>query len=471
MRFQLHHLLPFALLWLGCGAETTASEAPPVEAEVLVQEQSMLELSDRQGLLASAAGASVAGGIEREQVAGDIYHYSFRLQVGAGAHDVVTLHRVVREKAPWRPARSPESVFMVHGDAWNFTGAFMASTLTQDVPVNHSLAVYLAERGVDVWGIDLRWTHVPLETQDFSFMKAWNMGTHVEDMGTGLAVARQVRRLTGSGGGRMDLLGWSRGAMLGYAYLNGETQLPAGQRHVKGFIPVDMVLHFGEDGAQQREWACTRAALLEQAKELGQVEGGLLGPGAGVAVMMLGQAAIYMPSGIAMPPMPPLPYGQLATLMGAATFQFTSMPALGVHPAVPFYHFTAGDFSAGPLPSGLQYVKSRQFFDLLSHARPYQSFAEVVEGEQLLCGQKELPYDDHLAEVKVPVMYVGAGGGFGSYGLHSMNLLGSKDKSSLVVQRMPTEARVADYGHADLFLASDAASAVWAPIHEWMKAH
>jgi hypothetical protein len=461
MRIQLHHIVPLALLWLGCGAETPVS-APPPETEVLAQELSMLQLSNTQGV----AELGAVGGFEREQVVGDVYHYSLQLQVGPNARDVITLHRVVRERAAWKPARGRESVFMVHGDGWNFTGAFMASTLTQDVPVQQSIAVYLAQKGVDVWGIDLRWTHVPLETQDFAFMKDWNMGTHVRDIGTGLSVARRVRALTGSGDGRLNLLGWSRGAMLGYAYLSAESQRPAAQRHVNGFIPVDAVLGFGPDAKQQRDFACERAALAEAAQKLGQVEGGLLGAGAGVPVMMLGQAAIAMPTGIALPPMPPLPYEQLATLLGAATFQF-----LGVNPTVPYYHFTAGQFGAGPLPTGLKYVRPRQFFDLLANARPYQSFAEVVEGEQLLCGQKDLPYDDHLAQVKVPALYVGAGGGFGTYGLHTFNQLGSKDKSSLIVRRASEQARFADYGHADLFLARDADTTVWAPIHEWMKRH
>jgi hypothetical protein len=465
MRIQLHHIVPLALLWLGCGAETPVSEASPTETAALAQELSMLQLSDTQSLLGSVAEVAGAGDFERQQVVGDVYHYSLQLRVGQGQHDVITLHRVVRERAPFRPVRGRESVFMVHGDAWNFTGAFMASTLTQDVPVDHSIAVYLAQRGVDVWGIDLRWTHVPLGTQDFDFMKTWNIGTHAKDIGTGLAVARRVRELTGSGGGRMNLLGWSRGALLGYAYLNAETLRPAAQRHVSGFIPVDMVVHFGKDAEQQRKWACDRAAVAEAAWEQGRAEGGLLGPGAGVPVMMLGQAAIHMPTGIAMPPMPPLPYDQLATLMGAATFQF-----LGTNPAVPFYHFTAGQFDASPLPTGLKYVRSRQFFDLLSNARPYQSFREIVESEQLMCGQ-DLPYDDHLAQVKVPTLYVGAGGGFGEYGLTTLNKLGGKDKSSLIVKRMPDQARIVDYGHADLFLGHDADSAVWAPIHEWMKRH
>ncbi|HYO53380.1 hypothetical protein [Archangium sp.] len=477
MRFNLRHIVPFALLSLvGCGAEIPVSEALPAAAEEVGQEQSMLQLSHCPGCLAGVEGARLVGGFEREQVTGDIYHYIIRLQVGPAAHDIITLHRVVREKSDWRPARSSESVFMVHGDTWNFRGAFMASTLTDTEPKDHSIAVYLARRGVDVWGIDLRWTHVPLETQDFSFMKDWNLGTHAKDVGTGLAVARQVRWVTGSGGDKMNLLGWSRGAMVSYAYLNAETQVPSWRRHVSGFIPVDMVVKFGPEAQTQRQWACTRAYVADLLLKAGRVEGNLAGPGAGVAIMQVGQAAIAWPDEIAtlpLPlPLPPLTYRQLGVTLGAATFLFLKDQSNVIQPMVPDYHFTAGKFDENDMPTGLQYVSERRFFDVLSAARPYQSFTEIVESEQLLCDEKDLPYDDHLSEVKVPVLYVGAAGGYGTYGEYAVkNLLGSEDVTLHEVQRLPDAYRAADYGHMDLFLASDAATAVWAPIHEWMKKH
>jgi hypothetical protein len=475
MRIQLRHIVPFALLWLvGCGAETPVAEALPAEAqaEQRVQEQELLQLAGARGYLGGMVGARTTGGVERRHVVGNIYHYSVRLQVGPNvAQDVITLHRVVKERAAWAPVRAPESVMMVHGDAWDFTGAFMASTLTQAVPVEHSLAIFLAQRDVDVWGVDLRWTHVPQETQDFSFMKAWNLGTHAQDVGKALAVARQVRRVTGSGEGKMNLLGWSRGALVSYAWMNAETQLAEAQRHVGGFIPVDQVLRFGPEGDTQRQWACVRAGLSKLQREAGRFEGNLMGPGAGMALLQLGQAAVAFPDVIAAPPMPPLPYRQLGITVGAATFSFLANPQYGVEPMVPAYHFTAGQFGADGLPVGLRYVQERQFFDFLRAAHPYQSFTEMVESEQLLCGDESLPYDDHLAQVKVPVLYVGAAGGYGAYGVHSTTLLGSQDVTVHLVQRLPAEWRVADYGHADLFLASDAATAVWAPIHAWMLSH
>lgn len=471
MRIQLRHIVPLALLWLGCGVETPASQTPAAETEQVAQLGSMLQASACDACLAGTEGARFLGGFERRQVADDIFHYSIPLRVGPGEHDVIVLHRVVREVAPWVPARAPESLFMVHGDAWDFTGAFLSNTLTSAVPMDRSIVVYLARRGVDVWGIDLRWTQVAADTQDFRFMKSWNLGTHAQDVGTGLRVARALRRATGNGYGKMNLLGWSRGAMVSYAYLNAETQLPPGLRNVSGFIPVDMVMHFGPEAEQQRQWACTRAAAGEAVLKSGRYEGNLSGPGAGVAILQVGAAALAWPNVVAQPPLPPLSFHSLALTLGAATFSFLESPAQGIHAAVPSYHFAAGQFGADGMASGLQYVNEQQFFTFLGLAHPYQSFTEQVETDELMCGQSRLPYDGHLSEVKVPVLYVGAGGGFGGYGVYSAKLLGSKDLTVHLVQRQPTEARVLDYGHVDLFQGSDAETAVWAPIYEWMMRH
>ena len=473
MRFNLRHLLPLAMLSFGCGAENAAGE--PSEAAVDVeqmQEQSMLQAAGCTSCLAST-GATVQSVLSREQLKNDVYHYTLRMQVGPDAeHDVVVLHRVVRERLPWLPVSAPEAAFLVHGDAWDFRGAFLASTLTQTVPVEQSIAVYLAQQGVDVWGIDLRWTQVPANTPDTRFMKNWNLGTHAQDVGTGLAVARVLRGLTGSGTGSMNLLGWSRGAAVAYAYMNAESQLPKAQRQVSGFIPVDMVFKFAPEAQQQREWACARAQVGEILLSQGQYEGSLSGPGAGVTILSVGQAAVAAPNVIASAPLPPLTYSQLGLTVGAATFSLLTDANNNINPAVPFYHFAAGVFGQDGLPTGLQYVQPRQFFDFLSSAHPYQSFTEMVETDQLLCGKKDLPYDDHLKDVKVPVLYVGAAGGFGSFGTYVPRyLLGSKDVTVHMVQRLPDAARVADYGHADLFLSSDAKTAVWAPIYQWMKSH
>jgi pimeloyl-ACP methyl ester carboxylesterase len=400
--------------------------------------------------------------IERRQLVGDVHEYSMQVQVGPGAYDVVTLHRVVREVSPGKPVRAPKSVFMVHGDVWNFRGAFLPGVDSGAVPARRSIAIYLAEQGVDVWGIDLRWANVPAETADFSFMKGWNLGTHAQDVGLGMAVARVARGLTGSGLGPMNLMGWSRGALVAYAYANAETRLPQGMRQVSGLIPVDMVLKFAPEDEALRQAACGRHEALKKAFLANALyEGGAMGEKTGLLVQSLGLAALQAPD--AASHVPGLTNKQFAITLGAATYALAP-------PAVPFYHFHGGQLSQGGALTGLTWTHEQHFFQFLLKAVPYQSVTEIVESEALLCGES-LPYDDHLQDIQVPVLYVGAAGGFGRNALHGLSRLGSKDVTVHMVQRFPEEYRALDYGHADLFLAEDAQAEVWTPMLRWLQSH
>ena len=174
--------------------------------------------ANAQKASALARAACVVEGVERRHVVGDVFEYSFKLKVGEGAHDLIGLHRVVRERASGVPFKDSRALFMVHGDLWGFDAAFMSSTLSGAVARERSIGVYLAQQGVDVWGIDLRWTQVPADASDFNFMKDWNLSTHVSDVAAGISVARAVREAKGAGGGRVALLGWSRGGgVIAYA--------------------------------------------------------------------------------------------------------------------------------------------------------------------------------------------------------------------------------------------------------------
>jgi hypothetical protein len=229
---------------------------------------------------------------------------------------------------------------------------------------------------------------------------------------------------------------------------------------VSGFIPVDMPYTFAPEAVQERQAACQTHATLAQAQASGQYEGGQLGLTLqGIASLAITQPAA--PSAI----LPGATNREVALLFGAASHVFQN-PVV-----IPGYHWTGGQFSQGGLPAALSWTRERLFFDTLVQASPYQSIGEQVDTFAMWCGAPDVPYDDHLAQVTVPVLYVGAAGGGGRYGLHSLSLLGSRDVSSLVVQRFPDMYRVVDYGHVDLFLADDAPTAVWTPILGWVQRH
>jgi len=190
-----------------------------------------------------------------------IAHYEIKLQIGAHNNDIIVLHRLVQMGSNNRPKFSPNAVMMLHGDALAFTPTFFAT--------NNSLAMQMATSGIDVWGMDSRWTTVATDTSDFSFMSDWNMRTEINDIGKALTIARLVRIVENKhfsllslllapnkllSESRMSLVGFSRGGQLGYAYLSEESQRPAALRHVKSFVPMD--IYFKTDDPSLKELAC-----------------------------------------------------------------------------------------------------------------------------------------------------------------------------------------------------------------------
>ncbi|WP_208719269.1 hypothetical protein [Corallococcus sicarius] len=466
MRGSLCLSLVMVALWVGGGAEA-AEVASWVEAR-----SQGAQAAQEEGLARSLLGSGLpALSTKRESLGGGLAHYTWKVRVGRGTYDVVTVHRVVREAFPWVPARSTRAVFMVHGDLWGFVPAFLSNTCMATMPADQSLAAYLASNDVDVWGLDLRWVGVPESEKDFAFMADWTLATHVQDVGAGLKLAESVRKLSGSSSrDRMFLLGWSRGATISYAYMSAESQRPHTQRQVDGFIPVDMVLRFAPEAEQQRRWACDRYTVLKKARDAGRTEGGLLGPAPGTPVKLIGQLAETAPNAasplakmsVAAPPT----NRQFAVIAAGATAALLAP----LQPITPGYHLAASIPDASGLPFQTAFTPEATLFDYLQLAVPYQSLNEVVETEAQLCGL-DVPYDDHLKDVKVPVLYLGAAGGAGRYGEYSVRLLGSTDVTLRVVRTRPESERALDFGHADLFLARDAKAWVWTPLLRWMQAH
>jgi len=403
----------------------------------------------------SSAGADLMTAVSRRLLTGDVVEYSVDVRVGPGAFDVIGLHRVVRESAPRIPIRTSKSVMMVHGDVWGFESAFLAGDAA---PASHSVAVYLAQHDVDVWGIDLRWTRVPAGMTHFGFMSGWGIGTDVNDLNTALSMARSTRFATSGSLDKMHLLGWSRGGQIGYAYLDAETQVPEAFRHVRGFIPVDVYLK--TDVAALRSAACQRATDGQATMTSGvyQSESGAL-------IGSLGSLAVSVPMQNS-----PIFAGstneQAALLTGAATY------LLIAEPFAPLYHFTGGTWGSGGAPVTLAYTTPVRWFDFMTKASPYQPVREIYEADVSTCDNPaiaDVPFDDHLAQITAPVFYVRAGGGYGDTGVYSTTLLGSQDVTTHVVQL--DADRLLDVGHGDIFHGDNAEALFWQPISSWIEAH
>ena len=389
--------------------------------------------------------------------------YILTLRVGRGVHDVIQLHRVIKEQEAWQPVRSRRGAFLVHGDLFGFEAAFLSQELTNAFTENRSFAVTLAGLGLDIWGINLRWANVPADTADLTFMKDWKLQTHIDDLELGLAFARLTRLETADSFNRLNLLGWSRGAViaLAYANANAKSQLRRQLRHIKGLVLVDVAYKFAPEAEAERQDAC-QSQLLQQAL----FDSGIFFTDQGLLAATVGTRAKFAPTDTS-PFIVGLSNRQAGLFVGGATFEiFAPAP-----PPVPFYHFTGARFDEFGLPSKLRFTDENRFFQFLQLAAPFQSLKELIETNELLCNQIDSPHDDHLAKVTLPTLYVGAAGGFGTFGIHTVTLLGSRDVNVMVVSLLPAEARIADFGHIDLWLAADAKQLVWQPISRWLVTH
>src|SRR5215472_4534981 len=393
--------------------------------------------------------------VVRQQIVDHIYEYSYVISTGNGPHDHVGVHRVVQEENG-QPRHCDQAIFMVHGDGWNFTNAFLRGGSSPD-----SLPVFLAHRGVDVWGIDLGWTLVPDDTTDLTFMRHWGLQRDIDDLEQALSFARSVRTQTGSPNNQLVLLGWSRGGWTCYGLLNQESQERIEQRNVRAYIPVDTSLKIQDPAIKATicGWADSTAADLAAGIYAYNRE----------VFIQVGQLAITDPNGVSPIFGPPYTNLDASLTVGAATYQIN-----GLNFFAEFYHFVGGTFPGGNIwgiPDGLVYTTISDWNNFLASASPFEAVRMEHDTYTISCGDTRTPFDNHLHDITVPVLYVGAGGGFGSNGEFTQTLLGSQDVSSHIVSFYPPEQAAFDFGHVDLFYGQGADDLVWSPIYQWLSRH
>lgn len=384
----------------------------------------------------------------RTVITGDIAHYEWKLRVGAGTYDVIGLHRVVRESRPGRPVSVRANLFLQHGDYKTFAGCFLPGVVSPRLADDFGFAVFAAQNNIDVWGIDQAWCLVPAEETDLAFMADWDMQRQVDDLLTAMEVARSTRRMTGNGYQPLTLGGYSTGGPIGFAALNQETQLPPGLRRIGGFIPVDQGLK--TDDPTWAEVCCAVSANYQALIDGGQYQDNNPLP-------VFGGLALSDPDGES-PLVPGVTNLQAALILGTLPF-FEGVTG----------HFFAGIFDENGLPTGLRLADTDVLVDFLAYAPPYEP-AAFLRDEYFPSCSDDSPYDDHLGEITVPILFVKARGGFGYTGTRTLDLLGSTDVSIHEVACGAGDDLL-EFGHVDLFLAPDAASLAWQPIVEWVRSH
>jgi pimeloyl-ACP methyl ester carboxylesterase len=344
-------------------------------------------------------------------------------------------------------------VFLVHGASLGFEQIFLPSLSSLAVKPGRSFAVYLARHGLDVWGIDLGWTKVPLETTSFDVMRGWGVEKDARHTGIALAIARAIRGQTHQGFGKLNLLGFSYGVAVAYAYAGLETQRPPALRNVKAIIPVDLGLKYEEESL--RIVACKTGEVFQGIIDSGHFHTDQGAQLAGLAMAANEELADDMP--------------------GAALHAITGIMACtyihGGTPPEPFWHFFGGTGCDDQgFAQDLRFTETPFVVDFLSTLPPYapnQIFADMAN---VSCDEKDVAFDDHLGEIEVPILYVGAGGGSGAFGDFTTMQTRSSDITSVIVQLLPDDRRSEDFGHGDLFLAHKAMRLAWQPILNWILA-
>lgn len=458
-------ILSLVFLAFGCSEKASTPLAPAAEngldvaAEIHAPAWAMVnqakwpvEASDSElneaGLKVSSQAVAPLLNFNRTVIAGDIVHYSATIIVGPGKYDKIGIHRVVREKSPYNPIRAKKAFFLLHGDLKRFETMWIPGRFSPTLPDDFGLAVYLARNGVDVWGMDQAWNFIPRSETDFSFFADWGIQREVDHLEIGLSIARAARLITGNGYDKMLLLGYSSGSATGYALLNQESQWPDCKRQVKGFIAADLGVR-SDDPAWIASWEGW-LAYYQGLYDAGQY-----------------QDPIWIFQDVAMlartEPDADSPY-----IPG-----FTNWQCALFYGGGQIFGNVAGHYHAPVLQDGLpvdfQFITIDQWLDFITATGAYEPVL-FERDYSVMVADLPSPYVEHLGDITVPVFDLGGAGGVAPYTAATRSHLGSDDITYLYVTVGAPDPTL-DYGHIDLFTASNAPELVWKPVLQWIEDH
>ena len=380
----------------------------------------------------------------RQHIVDDIYHYQLDVRVGSTPNAIVRVHRVVRV-ANGLPRPSSHAVMLLHGDFANFVTNF-APTLGTPASSAPGLAPYLAARNLDVWGVDRRWT-LPGTDGDISDLGGMSVAQELGDIETALTLARATRAITDKDGGPITLAGFSHGGELAYAYAAGNG------RNIDALAILDVYYDLAPADADERAFACANASAEQAALAAGTVDSD---NSFFVAAGQLDRSAPNDPS----PIFPPYSnQGALFTFVGT-TYQFA--------PYTPLYHLAAPILDSDGNVTALRESTEDAVSAWFAGAPPHQSEHEAADLDAIWCGTTPRA---PLANIRVPLIYIGAAGAFGAHGLYSTTRVSSTDVTTLVVHRFGAARVAEDFGHGDLLYATDAPALAWRPLASWLAAH
>jgi len=389
--------------------------------------------------------------VDRTVLGEDVVHYRFEVAVGPGQFDRIRLHRIIREKHPYQPIHTVNGVLLFPGGPNSVEMIFMEPLISTVPNWDQSITAFLAKNNIDVWAMDYRWALVPASTTDFTFMKTWGLKRDVDDAKIALSLARLIRGATGQGFGQLPVLGFSYGTYMAYSIANQETQTPKGLRNASGLILADWGIVYRSDSPLRKAFC----DLLPQMQAL--FDAGTYNEDNTATALFadLARSAPDSPSQF---------------IEGLTNYEFAL--SLGTSVAyAPTWHFMAGVFDDNGIPTSLQYTNPLLWFDVLGAIPSYFPVKADLDTDRVVCADAVTPFDEHIGKIKLPILYIGAAGGTGEEGYFAVERTASADVTKFTVQLHPDNEAALDYGHADLFTATDAEGLVWQPILDWLRAH
>lgn len=468
MRFLRN--LSFALLALlavaGCEHDTATAPAvseansphavaPEVIADQLVRLAGWEIDADAAASLdlpeAAGRAASVIADFTREDLGNGIAHYFAEVRFGPGPYDLVGLHRVVKERRPGVPGRKLAHLFLLHGDAKDFTGMFLPGTRGANTPADFGLAVYLAESGVDVWGMDQGWVFIPESETDQSAGIGWGLQRSAHDLRLAVGVARVGRLLTGSGGAPLNVLGYSSGVPTIYAAANDEAVLAPYERQIGGLVAADFFPRTESPG-----WIETFGADLQFQQSL----------------LDAGEYLQRIPFDILEQVYTSDPDGDSPFAPGFTNAQFFWYFMTGqVFGAPTFHYFGGNDVDGDGFADEFRFANEAWVLDFLAAGIKYQPTQFFRDYDAMVCQCEDVPWDDNFGLIDLPILSYTARGGVTTDGVDPAALTASSDVTTVELSPDPGVAITSDFGHIDLFLTPVARDFAWPQLLDWILDH
>ncbi len=89
----------------------------------------------------------------------------------------------------------------------------------------------------------------------------------------------------------------------------------------------------------------------------------------------------------------------------------------------------------------------------------------------LFGNSQDSPFDNHIGQIKVPILNIAAGGGFGETSKYGIARMGSTDVTHLIPSLEAPGNELYDFGHVDLFTGYNAKEMMWEDLLDWLEAH